>query len=292
MIPRSGKSRRQLDFSISKSTDDNGWRLVFPDYYARLFSLEEPKLMEKSNTGWRDSKKEGLKFAFFKAINDRDVSRIKAFVDVYKQLIILELNKHIKNEFNNELDFCVALDWPAEHPDDFAKGKRSRIGECVYLSKYKKKWQKADELATELSKAFKRIAMGKMDSPISISFVPGDNYEEFYLPKYLAEKLAADGSLSHLLDSQTPFVQARIIFKLNRIKDISIKAKLHVLKELYAPEKVTLATSVNGRNIVIIDDLYQSGTTIWSYARLLKNMGANQVFGLVCEKNFRDSDNL
>jgi predicted amidophosphoribosyltransferase len=94
------------------------------------------------------------------------------------------------------------------------------------------------------------------------------------------------------LDDTTPLIEARIDSKMNKLKNISIKAKLHFCKEMYTPDKVSLATSVSSRNIVVIDDLYQSGTTLWSYAQYLKNMGAAKVIGLVCEKNFRDSDNL
>lgn len=41
----------------------------------------------------------------------------------------------------------------------------------------------------------------------------------------------------------------------------------------------------------MVDDLYQSGTTMWEYAKFLKTLGARFVFGIVCVKSLRDSDN-
>lgn len=40
-----------------------------------------------------------------------------------------------------------------------------------------------------------------------------------------------------------------------------------------------------------IDDLYQSGATIWNYAKYLKGLGAKKVMGVVGVKSLRDSDN-
>lgn len=292
MTAHSRVSRRQLEFYKFALTDDGKWSLVVLKFYAGLFSIEEPDIMKKSNTGWRESKNPALKFAFFKNLKQTEIDRIESFVTNYSDWVILDVNEHIKDEFDKELDFCVALGRPAETPQELNNKNRSKIGELVYLAKYKRQIDKADELAVLLGSAINRIIKGKIDGRFSISFVPNDNYEEFYLPKYLAEKLVSLKTITHNLDDATPFIQARIDTKINKLKNISLKAKLHFCKELYTPNKVTLATFVSNRNIVVIDDLYQSGTTLWSYARYLKNMGAIKVIGLVCEKNFRDSDNL
>lgn len=291
MIPRSQISRRQLEYFNFDQTENHDWIIVVPKYYADLFALEEPQVLQKSNTGWRVSKNPRLKFAFFKGLTQNEIDSIDSFLSDYKNWIILDLNENIVNEFNKELDFCLALGWPADNPKELIKKNRSRIGNLVYQAKYKRRIDKANDLAIELSKAVKRISKGKTRGPISISFVPSDSYEEFYLPKYLAEKLAADNSLSRILDSSNPYIESRITTKLNKFKDISIKAKLVVCKELYASNKVLLANPVKGYNIIVIDDFYQSGTTMWSYAKFLKNKGAVTVLGLACEKNFRDSDN-
>lgn len=62
-------------------------------------------------------------------------------------------------------------------------------------------------------------------------------------------------------------------------------------EKIYNSGNVLLNGDIIGKNIVIVDDLYQSGVTMWQYARYLKSQGANQVWGLVCVKSLRDSDN-
>ena len=292
MIPRSGTSRRQIKYFSFDQTENHDWIMVVPKYYADLFSLEEPEILKKSNTGWRVSRNPRQKFAFFKELEQSEIGRVESFLKEYEKWIILDLNEHITSSFTDELDFCLALGWPAENPKELSMKNRSRIGELVYQAKYKRKMNKANELAIALSRAVKRISKGKTKGPISSSVVPSDSYEDFYLPKYLAEKLAADNSLSRIRDSSNPIIESRITTKLYKLKNISIKSKLFVCEELYANNRVSLANSVKGYNIVIIDDFYQSGTTMWSYAKFLKDKGATTVFGLACEKNFRDSDNI
>ena len=52
-----------------------------------------------------------------------------------------------------------------------------------------------------------------------------------------------------------------------------------------------LGDSVEGKSILIVDDLYQSGASAWSLARFLKSRGASRVYVLACVKSWRDTDN-
>ena len=67
--------------------------------------------------------------------------------------------------------------------------------------------------------------------------------------------------------------------------------KIPMWRDLYAADGVTLTESVAERLVVIVDDLYQSGATLWAYAEHLKSQGAAHVMGLPCVKSMRDSDN-
>jgi len=57
-------------------------------------------------------------------------------------------------------------------------------------------------------------------------------------------------------------------------------------------EAIKITGDVREKDIIIIDDLYQSGFTMWTVAQLLKNKGAKKVFGLACVKSLRDTDNI
>ncbi|MDR1492454.1 MAG: hypothetical protein LBT05_07020 [Planctomycetaceae bacterium] len=49
---------------------------------------------------------------------------------------------------------------------------------------------------------------------------------------------------------------------------------------------------ITGKTVCIIDDLYQSGVSMWSYAKFLKERGAKYVFGISCVKTLKDTDNI
>ena len=56
---------------------------------------------------------------------------------------------------------------------------------------------------------------------------------------------------------------------------------------------VTLdAEAFQGRKVILVDDIYQSGTTLNYLGKLLYEAGAAAVYGLVCEKTSRDDDNI
>ena len=63
-------------------------------------------------------------------------------------------------------------------------------------------------------------------------------------------------------------------------------------EEIYDKKMSAAQFPINSFDVFIVDDLYQSGTTMWAFARYLKNLGARQVFGLACVKSLRDSDNV
>lgn len=55
--------------------------------------------------------------------------------------------------------------------------------------------------------------------------------------------------------------------------------------------KLVVSTNIKGRKIVLIDDKYQSGTTLQFVASKLFVAGASEVLGLSCVKTWRDTDN-
>ena len=77
-------------------------------------------------------------------------------------------------------------------------------------------------------------------------------------------------------------------------KDKTLNEKISIWNEIYSDtngfefiEKV----DITDKDVIIIDDLYQSGVSMWSYAKFLKSLGAKQVIGISAVKSLRDSDN-
>ena len=103
---------------------------------------------------------------------------------------------------------------------------------------------------------------------------------EFNLPIYLASEMAkrmGTEDLSGLLKT----IKTR-----QSLKNLSLDEKLNSLVgTIEVPTKV-------GGSILLIDDLYQSGTSLNYAAMLLMEAGAKRVFGLACEKTVRNDDNV
>jgi predicted amidophosphoribosyltransferase len=89
-----------------------------------------------------------------------------------------------------------------------------------------------------------------------------------------------------------PFVPAGLNSQKAPLKGLGIEQKLAEWGRVYQEGGVVLPRSVKVLTLVVIDDLYQSGATLWTYARYLKSQGAAHVFGLPCVKALRDSDSL
>ena len=76
------------------------------------------------------------------------------------------------------------------------------------------------------------------------------------------------------------------------IKEINWERKIKVWERIYQKGHVSLNENVNNCAVCVIDDLYQSGTTMWSYAGFLKSQGAEAVYGLTCVKTLSDRSNV
>ena len=76
------------------------------------------------------------------------------------------------------------------------------------------------------------------------------------------------------------------------LKELPLSDKIASWRSLQESGAITLSHTVVDRTVVVVDDIYQSGVTLWSYAAYLKSAGAAAVVGMVCVKSCRDTDNL
>jgi phosphoribosylpyrophosphate synthetase len=115
-----------------------------------------------------------------------------------------------------------------------------------------------------------------------LSCIPAPPGEET-IPRRLAAGMAKRFSRD--------FVNAPLTCPKQKLKNSIVADKIPMWRDLYIRNCVTLTEPVVGRLVVIVDDLYQSGTTMWTYAEFLKSQGAAHVIGLPCVKSLLDSDN-
>ena len=205
-------------------------------------------------------------------------NRLIQLLSLFKNHVLLVLNKHIKKHFSHELDECFALDFNFLYNGMTDETGYSHFGQLEHLAKELKDTKAMRQLAVSLS----NLCMNHPNylAADTICAIPRNPSETFHLPEILAEKVA------------------KVTGKDNGIAYITKKKDLPKAQELRVEEKIknlkdalNIDRSVKGKLIILIDDLYQSGATMWSVAKMLRQSGARKVYGLTCVKSWRDTDN-
>jgi len=281
------KSRQILDWSKFEEKENDSYLLSLLPFYAELFSFLHPNIISKSNTGWRNSKSGKAKYAFFNTLSSGNIKIIEKFIADFKQLVVIGINKNIKPFFTNELDSCIALDYNKV----YETMEHTFLGEIEFEAKYNESIINKDRLIKHLSEHISNIPVGILNSPPILMYVPSSKNESWPLPKILAEGICANPNVKKLLSKNKPFIHSTIRGEKEKLREKHWNEKVPVWNKLIDSDRIELVDSVVGENIIVIDDLYQSGTTLWSFAKFLKSKGVNSVHGLVCVKSMRDTDN-
>jgi hypothetical protein len=115
----------------------------------------------------------------------------------------------------------------------------------------------------------------------SVCAVPPSAGKAWDLPeeitKYVAKK-SQKKDISHLVR----FHNAK-----QSVKNLALRDRWGALESA----RLIVNGNINGRKIILIDDKYQSGTTLQFVASKLFAAGASEVLGLSCVKTWRDTDN-
>ena len=123
-------------------------------------------------------------------------------------------------------------------------------------------------------------AYNKVDAIVAMP--PSAPNKLFDLPTHLVEKLAQKRGLDNLT-SQFSTTAGRA-----QMKDVPKAQKV----DMIAGTLTATADAFSNRNVLLVDDLYQSGASANVAAMELLSAGARRVFGLFCEKTCRNDDNV
>lgn len=264
-------SRYRLNWYELEESDSGDWLVKFPlgDTYSEFIDQAFP---EFSHIGWRPSSR-GVCYTYIKGASSQKIKRLRDFLDLLKQVLVLRLNKNLEAFFEDELDQCLALDFNLEDPETY-----TGAGSLEYQAKYNEDRKSADKLA-ELLATVCSLHPNLRDVD-HITAVPGNPGKSFHLPDMLVKKMG-----KHL--ERYVGLNLGKTKKTPQLKNLSFADKVETLKDVYS-----LGEDVQDQTILLIDDLYQSGTTMWTLAKFLKENGAESVYGLACVKSWRDSDNI
>jgi predicted amidophosphoribosyltransferase len=184
----------------------------------------------------------------------------------------------------DDLTETFALDY---HTEIAATGlyQKTAIGALVYQAKpYHRavrpsNYTKASELAKHFL-TFIRAHPSYSCSDLVISVPPSDPAKAFNLPAELVKKIAAELGIA---DGSGLVKRIRVT---KPMKDCSTpQEKINNVRNAFA---VTNGDELEGKNVLLIDDVYASGFTINEVGRVLLEAGAHAVFGLVATKTSRD----
>lgn len=314
MMPNSivfNRTRSQFYLRVN-GNDDGGYNLYASDLAKSLIDHFHHDFIDVSPRDWEKCRTGDLKGLWIPPDKAHrvDIESIKSWATFAgKRCIWLGLGKNLVDHFTgDEMECCVAADFNSVVDDEgnlsrdpAGKPIRSELGEAEYQLKYRVQDLDAEGKARFCAKmsqatlgAFDLLPLRKPSSPFTFSLAP-------QLPAVVSPIPAQEGvvklawALAKHVATQRglAFIEPRLQVLKPQMKQLTIAQKVSAWTGiLQTPGAVALDfAAVNGHDVVVVDDLYQSGITMWAYARYLKQIGARRVFGLVCVKSMKDSDN-
>jgi predicted amidophosphoribosyltransferase len=224
--------------------------------------------------------------AVFADLDEQAIITVTSFLDYYSRAVCIGVNRHLARGFTQEIDFCMTLDFNKSGP----QGSRTQIGEWEYQAKYRRSAEATAELLTSLCVGFRWLPWRHIPKPRLITHVPCAPREKSNLPRALAEAVVAQ-SREAFWGTRDPLLHAELKVRKQSVKNLKVSEKIAHWGRLVETTGISLSRSARACSIVVIDDLYQSGVSLWSFAKYLKAQGAACVVGLVCVKSLRDTDN-
>ena len=160
-----------------------------------------------------------------------------------------------------------------------ASNSRSPIGELEHSGKYGNYIESKEKLVAVLLHAFERLYPGRgLDAVVS---VPPSIQGQLSLPNYLAAGISDKVGLPNLT-AELSWHGPK-----GKIKEMSVDEKWGALENV----GLNVGNALAGKNLLLIDDMYQSGATAHFVASRLRAIGANEIHLLAVSKGKRDTDN-
>lgn len=266
--------------------DDESYNISTNSKYVELINCFFPMLEDDSPTKWKYGETYSSLWLPEGCYNQNNMEYFMNWCDeAINNVLWLYLSKNIAQYFNDELDFCIASDF------NFIYGNgRTEMGEAEYQLKYN-----IDSINEAERNRYGRKIMNKMLG--NCKYIPIVNNSEWYISPMPATVLGKQKMAWLLAEEMAKqlgilFINSSLTCDKPQMKQLSIEDKIEIWSEIYCNGKVEIDKNITNKNVIIIDDLYQSGTTMWQYASFLKRMGAKRVFGVVCVKSLKDSDNI
>lgn len=258
-------------FNLSQKPDQD-LCLTIPicEVYSRIIDRAFPEL---GHIGWRDGNK-GTCYTFIKNITDDEHERLNQFLKLLQTILCVTITEHLAPHFGTELDEAYALGF--NFKQDIYPLAYTEVGSLEHYAKEEQNRNAINELAKRLAEVVtSHPTLARVDV---IAAMPPRPSKKFHLPVELVNEIG--GILGRGVGLKLTKDEH------SKLRGLAMGDKLAALNGVFHLEE-----SVEGRTVLFIDDLYQSGTTAWSLAKFLKENGAREVYALACVKSWRDTDN-
>lgn len=283
------KQKRSFFYLTSFENDEN-ITLVTNKFTKKLIRRCQYEIENLSPTGFKKSKNYNDLYTLW-IPNDRiNFDILDDFIEwaiACNSCVWVKLNRYTMDHFEEGvLDFCICSDWNFNF--DGVSG-HTEIGNVEYRLKYVGNISEDDIKIIEeyLNKCL--FCINGYDDDIDnilITTIPAtvekQNKPSWKLAEYVADSLNA------------AFLTATLFRDKPQMKALSVSDKIKSWRKIYADNQVELSIdidSLNGKTVIIVDDLYQSGTSMWCYAEYLKSVGVSHILGIAMVKSLKDSDN-
>lgn len=259
-------------FNLSQKPDqDLCLKIPLCDVYGAIIDRAFPEIV---HIGWHPSTISTC-YTYIKEISEADYERLNDFLQFLHTIFCLTITEHLAPHFAAELDEAYALDY--NFRQEVFPFTYTEVGSLEHVAKEERNEQAIRELAQRLANAISRHpTLARADI---ITAMPPRPSKDFHLASELVRETASilkrDVGLALTKD------------EIPKLRHLPIDQKLKALNGAFH-----LDESVEGKTVLIIDDLYQSGTSAWSLAKFLKENGAREVYCLACVKSWRDTDNI
>jgi hypothetical protein len=196
--------------------------------------------------------------------SEAEYAKVESWINENKDLVFIR----------SLLSTCVAL---GEHQS--SPGVRTELGELERRAKYEADKSARASLLEKMEEVYNRL-LDELDID-SICAVPPSEPGKFCLPARLSSKLSERLGLEDLTPhlswagTKPPLKEVEVDLKWQRLEAVGLN----------------VSVDVKGRNVLIIDDLYQSGATVHFVASKLQMEGASELHCLAVVKSLSDTDN-
>jgi len=247
------------------------WGLSLPCMkLANLFDRVVPGV---HHIGWKSGR--GRCYTYFKNPDERTIARVRAFAQTLEPLVFMD----------DDTDGAFALEMHQVISQPEQQLVRTTTGQLVYCAKYTHdlptaRRSAAAEIGRNAGQAMAVVLQGQVDivCPVPSSSRSKRNDLPAIIGRVVADRLGGSFDDAAVMKTRPT----------SDIKNASLRAKRGILEGSFQVDNARVLQ----KRVLLVDDLYQSGTTVSVISALLRAGGATVVYAMTATKTLSNSDNV